>query len=65
MMLGTVSHELICSTNDIDSEFSAKLQEIASWEAVDKPNCGIDSVNIDSKEYKHYLRTKTIHRRNL
>ena len=45
MLLGTISHEFICSTNDIGDEFSMKLSGIASWELSDKPDCGIDKIS--------------------
>ena len=45
MLLGTVSHEFICSTNDIDEEFSMKLSGIASWELSDKPDCWIEKIS--------------------
>ena len=44
MLLGTISHEFICSTNDTDEEFSMKLLKIASWELSDKPDCGIERI---------------------
>ena len=45
MLLGTISHEFICSTNDISEEFYMKLSGIASWELSDKPDCGIDKIS--------------------
>ena len=45
MLLGTVSHEFICSTNDIDDEFSMKLSGIASWELSDKPDSWIEKIS--------------------
>lgn len=45
MLLGTVSHEFICSTNDIGDDFSMRLLKIASWELSDKPDCGIDKIS--------------------
>ena len=45
MLLGTVSHEFICSTNDIGDDFSMRLLKIASWELSDKPDCGIEKIS--------------------
>lgn len=45
MLLGTISHEFICSTNNICEEFSMRLLKIASWELSDKPDCGIDKIS--------------------
>ena len=45
MLLGTISHEFICSTNDIDEEFSMKLLKIASWELSDNTDCEIDKIS--------------------
>ena len=45
MLLGTVSHEFICSTNNICEEFSMRLLKIASWELSDKPDCGIEKMS--------------------
>ena len=45
MLLGTISHEFICSTNNICEEFSMRLLKIASWELSDKPDCGIEKIS--------------------
>ena len=45
MLLGTISHEFICSTNNICEEFSMRLLKIASWELSDKTDCGIDKIS--------------------
>ena len=44
MLLGTISHEFICSTNDIGDDFSMRLLKLASWELSDKPDCGIERI---------------------
>ncbi len=44
VLLGTVSHEFICSTNNICEEFSMRLLKLASWELSDKPDCGIERI---------------------
>ncbi len=38
MLLGTVSHEQICSTNRIDEAFAHALRQIADWHIEEKPD---------------------------
>lgn len=44
MIIGTLSHEYLCSTNNIDSALAYELQKIASWEELNKPKFGIEII---------------------
>lgn len=46
MILGTLSHERICSTNLIDEDFARQLMGIGKWSDAVEPQFGIDRVFI-------------------
>lgn len=46
MILGTLSHERICSTNVIDTEFTGQLMKAGNWRVKERPEFGIDQVRI-------------------
>lgn len=45
MLVGTVSHEFICSTNYIDDEFAYRLRSAADFAIIDAPICGIEEIS--------------------
>ncbi len=44
--IGTISHERICTTNQIDDVFAQKLCELAAWHIEDKPEYNIDKIKL-------------------
>ena len=46
MILGTVSHECICSTNSIDKDFSDELMKVGNWHVEKHLHLGIEQVLI-------------------
>ncbi len=46
MIVGTLSHEQICATNNISDELCQQLSEIAEWEFLEHPSFGIDEVTM-------------------
>ncbi|MGM9522382.1 MAG: hypothetical protein ACI3VB_07890 [Oscillospiraceae bacterium] len=46
MFLGTLSHEYICATGQIDEELVKDLCQVASWSVENTPRFGIDRVRI-------------------
>lgn len=46
MILGTVSHERICTTHIIDKEFSDELMKIGNWHVEKHLQFGIEKASI-------------------
>lgn len=44
MLVGSLSHEFICSTNYIDDEFASQLQSAADFTILDNPVCCIEEI---------------------
>jgi len=46
MIVGTLSHEYICSTNFINEEFAGELMKVGNWRVEEQPHLGIEQVTI-------------------
>ena len=46
MLLGTVSHEYICSTNALDAEFASELLRVGTWIETDDLRFGIGTISL-------------------
>lgn len=41
MLVGTLSHEFMCATNEISGQFADELRQVGDWQTVDRDFCGI------------------------
>lgn len=46
MLIGTLSHELICSTNSLSAAQAEKLKRIADWREEKTPSCFIEAQSL-------------------
>ncbi len=46
MILGTLSHEIFCSTNEIDTQFAEELMKIGAWGVSEQTEPGIERIAI-------------------
>ncbi len=46
MLLGTVSHEYFCSTNEIDEKFANELLHVGAWEKTNVLELDVEKISL-------------------